>query len=50
MGSAISATIKINDAFTSTLDKLKSGLGSSANAMNKLKSNAAGSGGSGMFK
>lgn len=48
MGSTISATIKINDAFTSTLDKLKSGLGSSADAMNKLKGNASSSGG--MFK
>lgn len=50
MGSTISATIKINDAFTSTLDKLKSGLGSSADAMNKLKGNASSSGGGGMFK
>ncbi|WP_051053390.1 tape measure protein [Levilactobacillus brevis] len=50
MGETVSATIRINDAFTSTLNKLKAGLGSSADAMNKLKGNAANNGGGGMFK
>lgn len=50
MGSTVSATIKINDAFSSALDKLKSGLGSSSDAMNRLKGNASGTGGKGMFK
>lgn len=51
MAGTVSATIKINDAFSGALNKLKSGLGSSATAMNKLKGNASASGsGGGMFK
>lgn len=50
MAGTISATIKINDAFSGALSKLKSGLGSSATAMNQLKNNASGASGGGMFK
>lgn len=50
MAGTISATIKINDAFTATFNKLKSGLAGSTDAMNKLKNNAGSAGKGGMFK
>lgn len=48
MGSTVSATIKINDAFSGPLDKLSAGLARGSSAMGNLSKSASGTGG--MFK
>ena len=50
--STISTTVKINDAFSSPLDKLSSGLQKAQSGMSKLKQAISGgsSGGGSMFK